>query len=42
MKDVADFYDIIGIIPPDESVIPREKSKGKMESYEETPVWHRT
>lgn len=42
MKDVGDFYDIIGIIPPDEAVIPREKSKCKMESYKETPVWHRT
>jgi branched-chain amino acid transport system substrate-binding protein len=41
MKDVADFYDIIGTIPPDEPVIKRERSKCKMESYADTPVWHR-
>jgi branched-chain amino acid transport system substrate-binding protein len=39
MQDVADFYDIIGIIPPEEPVIKREESKCKMESYDETPVY---
>lgn len=39
MEDETDFYDIIGIVRPEEAVIKREDGKCKMESYAATPVY---
>jgi hypothetical protein len=39
MEDETDFYEIIGIIKPEDAVIKKEDSKCRMESYEATPVY---
>jgi branched-chain amino acid transport system substrate-binding protein len=39
MKDETDFYDIIGIVKPEDAAIKREDSKCQMESYSITPVY---
>jgi len=39
MKDETDFYDIIGIVKPEDAAIKREDSKCQMESYSTTPVY---
>ncbi len=39
MKDETDFYDIIGIVKPEDAAIKREDSKCPMESYSTTPVY---
>ena len=39
MQDETDFYDIIGIVKPEEAAIKKEDSKCKMEPYGNTPVY---
>lgn len=39
MEDETDFYDIIGIVKPEDGVIKQEDSRCKMESYAATPVY---
>jgi hypothetical protein len=37
MEDETDFYEIIGIIKPEDAAIKKEDGKCKMEPYDKTP-----
>jgi len=39
MEDETDFYEILGIVKPEEAAIKKEDSKCKMEPYGSTPVY---
>jgi hypothetical protein len=39
MEDETDFYEIIGVVKPEDAAIKKEDSKCKMESYANTPAY---
>jgi branched-chain amino acid transport system substrate-binding protein len=39
MEDNTDFYEIIGIVKPEDAAIKKDDGKCKMESYADTPVY---